>query len=57
MVCEEHCPVADKAIKIEEEMVDGIRILKPHVDEGLCMGCGISQNKCLVRPQRVIRVI
>jgi len=56
IVCEEHCPVADKAIKTEEEIVDGRRIFLPSVDPELCIGCGICQNKCPVRPVRAIRV-
>jgi len=56
LVCEEHCPVADKAIKIVEESVGGKRVGKPVVDERLCIGCGICQNKCPVRPARAILV-
>ncbi|MBU1147530.1 MAG: 4Fe-4S binding protein [Candidatus Omnitrophica bacterium] len=52
IVCEEHCPVANKAIKVIEE--DGV--LKPYVDPGLCIGCGICQNKCPARPERAIKV-
>ncbi|MFC1755396.1 4Fe-4S binding protein [Thermoproteota archaeon] len=57
LVCEEHCPVSQKAIKLEEEWVkDRILIKKPYVDKNLCIGCGICQNKCPVRPMRAIRV-
>ncbi len=56
IVCEEHCPVYDKAIKLKEETVDGVRVLKPYVDEYLCVGCGICQNKCPTSPVRAIRV-
>ncbi|MBU4342676.1 MAG: 4Fe-4S binding protein [Candidatus Omnitrophica bacterium] len=49
LVCEEHCPVSDKAIKLTEGF-------KPYVDPRLCVGCGICQNKCPVRPQRAIKV-
>jgi len=52
IVCEEHCPVPDKAIKLISE--GGIS--KPYVDKALCVGCGICQNKCPVRPIRAIRV-
>ena len=54
IVCEEHCPVADKAIRTRRDPVTGV--LKPYVDEKLCVGCGICQNKCPVRPVRAIRV-
>jgi len=56
IVCEEHCPVADKAIKVKEEVVHGRKVYKPFVDESLCIGCGICQNKCPVRPVRAIQV-
>lgn len=52
LVCEEHCPVPEKAIKIV--MDKGVP--KPVVDMGLCIGCGICQNKCPVTPSRAIRV-
>ena len=56
IVCEEHCPVSDKAIKIDEAIIDGKKILRPVVDKSLCIGCGICQNKCPARPIRAIRV-
>lgn len=56
LVCEEHCPVADKAIKIQTDIDDGRPVSKPVVDTSLCIGCGICQNKCPVRPVRAIRV-
>jgi len=56
IVCEEHCPVPSKAIKIKEELRNGIILKKPVVDEYLCIGCGICQNKCPVRPVRAIRI-
>jgi MauM/NapG family ferredoxin protein len=56
MVCEEHCPVPDKAIKAVEETVNGKVIRKPVVDGNLCVGCGICQNKCPVGPVRAVRV-
>lgn len=59
MVCEEHCPIPDKAIKFREENVltiDGVRtnVLLPYVDEALCIGCGICVNRCPVEGQRGI---
>jgi ferredoxin len=56
IVCEEHCPVADKAIKPKEVMSGGRVLRKPVVDASLCVGCGICQNVCPVRPVRAIRV-
>lgn len=53
IVCQEHCPVYDKAIKLDT-YTGGIA--RPYVDPKLCIGCGICQNKCPVRPVRAIRV-
>jgi MauM/NapG family ferredoxin protein len=56
LVCEEHCPVAEKAIKTTTgDTGDGV--LKPVVDPALCIGCGTCQSRCPVRPVRAIRVI
>jgi MauM/NapG family ferredoxin protein len=57
IVCEEHCPIPDKAIKIKEEIVDGKLLLRPEVDEKLCIGCGICQTKCPIRPIRAIIMV
>jgi len=56
IVCEEHCPVANKAIKIDEKVAGGKVVKRPVVDKDLCVGCGICQNKCPVRPERAIKV-
>ncbi|MDZ7262663.1 MAG: 4Fe-4S binding protein, partial [candidate division KSB1 bacterium] len=53
IVCEEHCPTPDKAIKFEIKEVikpDGNkRMVKfPYVVEDLCIGCGICVTKCPV---------
>jgi formate hydrogenlyase subunit 6/NADH:ubiquinone oxidoreductase subunit I len=55
-VCEEHCPVSDKAIKVAEHKAGKKTVLRPYVDHRLCIGCGICQNKCPVRPERAIKV-
>ena len=50
LVCEEHCPTPDKAIKFKLTQVTKngeIKIVKlPYVDEKLCIGCGICETKC-----------
>ncbi len=51
IVCEEHCPVPDKAIRFElKEMIlpDGNRrtVKLPYVVRELCIGCGICETKC-----------
>ena len=56
IVCEEHCPISNKAIKLKRETVEGEIISKPYVDISLCVGCGICQNKCPVRPERAVKV-
>jgi ferredoxin len=54
LVCEEHCPAAEKAISLDPGPEPGV--MRPRVIEELCVGCGACQNKCPVRPVRAIRV-
>lgn len=51
IVCEEHCPTPDKAIKFREAEVINARgetvlVRQPYVVASLCIGCGICENKC-----------
>jgi MauM/NapG family ferredoxin protein len=51
MVCEEHCPIPDKAIYVVEVEVQdrqgGKKIVKqPHVDPEKCIGCGVCEHVC-----------
>ncbi len=51
MVCEEHCPTSDKAIKFKKAKVVNdrgttITVQQPYVVDSLCIGCGICENKC-----------
>ena len=53
LVCEEHCPLPEKAIKFDMREVKApngeIRVVKfPYVDEKLCIGCGICVTRCPV---------
>jgi MauM/NapG family ferredoxin protein len=50
-VCEEHCPVPDKAIKFREVEVNNFRgrtktVKQIYVVPDLCIGCGICENVC-----------
>ncbi len=61
IVCEEMCPIPQKAIYLKEETFlsrDGanIRVKLPFVDRELCIGCGICENKCPVVGEAAIRV-
>jgi ferredoxin len=60
-VCEEHCPVPEKAIVFEE--VEGrtsagarFTLKRPVVLEDKCIGCGICQTKCPVKAPAAIAV-
>jgi len=59
MVCEEHCPLPEKAIKFRESKIitiDGknATVLLPYVDEQLCIGCGICVTRCPVEGDKGI---
>jgi len=61
IICEEHCPVPDKAIYFVEEEVtlrDGSTTLlkRPHVDPDKCIGCGICEWSCVFRDEAAVRV-
>ncbi|MBP9002504.1 MAG: 4Fe-4S binding protein [Candidatus Hydrogenedentes bacterium] len=61
IICEEHCPVPDKAIYFVEEEItrrDGSKIVlkRPHVDPDKCVGCGICEWSCVFRDEAAVRV-
>lgn len=61
IVCEEHCPVPEKAIRLDEVAAtddNGLPVVvkRPYVVEELCIGCGICENKCPVAGQAAVRV-
>jgi MauM/NapG family ferredoxin protein len=61
MVCEEHCPIPDKAIRFESvEEVDysGKRIIlkRPYVVDELCIGCGICEYVCPLEEKAGVEV-
>jgi MauM/NapG family ferredoxin protein len=62
IVCEEHCPTPDKAIKFREvEMTDPggktVRMKQPYVIDRLCIGCGICENKCPLEGRAAVLVV
>lgn len=63
IVCEEHCPLPQKAIKTTPRPYYDPRtgqtrtVLYPEVDEELCIGCGICENKCPLSGEAGIIVI
>jgi polyferredoxin len=61
IVCEEHCPVPQKAIRsevVEEIDLSGkrIRLQKPYLLDDLCNGCGICENVCPLEGKSGIEV-
>lgn len=57
IVCEEHCPVPDKAIRVREGIVKGKRVKLPYVVSDLCIGCAICELKCPTAPDKGIVVV
>ena len=61
IVCEEMCPLPEKAIWLETATVTGaggapVTLQRPHVDRERCIGCGICEYKCPVNGEAAIRV-
>jgi MauM/NapG family ferredoxin protein len=61
MVCEEHCPIPDKAIRFETVRETGyngkdIVLKKPYVVDELCNGCGICEYVCPLEEKAGIEV-
>lgn len=51
MVCEEHCPTPEKAIRFKDAEVENndgqvIQIKQPYLVDKFCIGCGICETKC-----------
>ncbi len=62
IVCEEMCPVPQKAIRLDRAGGEkGARasspVQRPRVVEDLCTGCGICEYKCPVGGEAAIRVL
>jgi MauM/NapG family ferredoxin protein len=61
MVCEEHCPIPDKAIyfqlvKIKDRQGEERQIKQPRVDTKLCTGCGVCEHVCPLKDRPAVRV-
>lgn len=61
MVCEESCPVPDKAIfyldvEVRNRAGEKLAIKQPHVDPDLCIGCGQCEKMCVFVDRPAIRV-
>ncbi len=61
IVCEEHCPTPDKAIKFREVEVENskrerVRVRQPYVVDSLCIGCGICENRCPLSGEAAVLV-
>lgn len=61
IVCEEMCPVPQKAVRLEEVDVispEGkpVHLQRPHVVHDLCIGCGICEYQCPLVGPAAIRV-
>jgi len=61
LVCEEMCPLPEKAIFLEEVTVPAANggeatIRRPHVLRDRCIGCGICENRCPLNGDAAIRV-
>lgn len=61
MVCEEHCPVPDKAIRFREADTFNpagmpVVVKQPYLVPDLCIGCGVCEQKCPLPGPSAIRV-
>jgi len=62
IVCEEHCPVPNKAIKFNRvKTVDRknrpVELKLPYIVQERCIGCGICETKCPVEGRAAVRVM
>jgi polyferredoxin len=61
IVCQEMCPLPEKAIELKEVTVTNSEgyettVLQPEVIEERCTGCGICEHQCPLRGKAAIRV-
>jgi len=61
IVCEEHCPIPQKAIRAETVTMTGfsgeqVKVRLPYVVDELCNGCGICEYVCPLEGKAAIEV-
>lgn len=61
IVCEEMCPIPDKAIRVEEvaainDYGEEVFLQQPYVLRELCIGCGICELHCPMEARAAIQV-
>lgn len=61
IVCEEVCPLPEKAIQLDEVEVTGadgqpVTVKRPRVVRERCLGCGLCEFKCPLDSEAAIRV-
>jgi ferredoxin len=61
IVCEEMCPVPQKAIRLDEKTIlhpsgEISRVLQPWVIPALCIGCGICEHQCPLNGEAAIHI-
>ncbi len=61
IVCEEHCPTPDKAIRfrladVHDDQGRMVSVKQPYVVDSLCIGCGICETKCPVPGRSAIYI-
>jgi MauM/NapG family ferredoxin protein len=61
IVCQEMCPLAEKAIELDDVTVtnsEGLEIVvrRPVVIRSRCIGCGLCEHRCPVKGEAAIRV-
>ncbi len=62
IVCEEHCPLDEKAIQTREVEVinqqgEKVTVKRPYVIEERCIGCGICEHSCPLPGEAGVRVM
>lgn len=61
LVCEEMCPLPEKAIRLRKATVhdqegNEITLDQPYIVDNLCIGCGTCENKCPLPGKAGVRV-